>query len=287
MRVLFIISCLFAVTSLSSISGQSIDMDNNNPSTSLHLTKNSHFSFPTVKHHPNLKAFLKTGKSKNNQVNTKKLTKFQKFIENVTLKKQQFKNESQFLNYLFFKTHQKFLKTYAAHATVTDIFTKGAYDCVSGTALYAIILDQLHINYTIKEFDYHVLLLINQGNKTYLMESTDPLHGFVDHSELITARINAYVHESDTNAKLEKLGSDNSKFQSPNAINNNINLQQLLGLQYYNNAIYFYNKEMPKETINALKKSLHYYNSKRIREFTIHTYKLFANESVLAQLRHN
>ncbi len=284
MRVLFTIATFIFHSCFSFVMAQSSDMDKNQGDF-LVENDNSDTVFPhTINYYPNLYAFLQTGKSEGLIPNVKKLAKLRRFIENITLKKRRFKNESQFLSHVFYKTHEKFLKTYTAHATVTDIFSKGEYDCVSGTALYAILLDQLNIDYTIKEFDYHVLLLIN-ADKTYMIESTDPLHGFVEHKKEIHSRISDYANEAEKSVKLAKIGSEKSEKQHPESINNDINLKQLLGLQYFNNAVYFYNKEMPVETITSLKHSLRYYNSKRIRAFKVHTFKVFANNSAVAYLQ--
>ena len=86
----------------------------------------------------------------NNKGNDLSLTDFQVFLEKLRSKRNQMKSDPRFFNYLFYKTHRKFLKQYQIHSSVEDLLRHGTYDCVSGTALYALILHHLGIEYEIK-----------------------------------------------------------------------------------------------------------------------------------------
>ncbi|MEP2026189.1 MAG: hypothetical protein ABJI85_16100, partial [Reichenbachiella sp.] len=89
------------------------------------------------------------------------------------------KSEAAFLKYVFYTVHRKMLGTYEQYVTFSEIFKKEKkYDCVTGTALYALILDELDVAYEVHETDYHVYLIAKSEGKEYLFESTDALAGF-------------------------------------------------------------------------------------------------------------
>ncbi len=103
---------------------------------------------------------------------------------------------------------------------------KGEYDCVTGTIVYALILDKLNIEYEILEFPYHVLIVLNIDGKDIMLEATDPYYGFVTEEKDYLERIEFYKNQSQENAFLRK-----------------IDLKQLAGLYYYNQAVEEYNSK--------------------------------------------
>src|SRR6478736_5799138 len=52
---------------------------------------------------------------------------------------------------LFNKAHRSFLKSYHAYATISDVFEKGNYDCLSGTYFLSRALTDLGIKHRIIE----------------------------------------------------------------------------------------------------------------------------------------
>src|SRR5690606_6287336 len=74
--------------------------------------------------------------------------------------------------------HQHFLKKYEFKNHFSDIFTTGAYNCVSATALYAMIFNELDIPYSIKETPTHVYLISYPSTHSILVETTDPAGGY-------------------------------------------------------------------------------------------------------------
>ena len=185
------------------------------------------------------------------------------FITGLKKKQSAYKSDERFLNYMFYKVHRKFLKHYTRYPDFLSLFTKGQYDCVTGTALYAYLLDSLGYTYTIQEKEYHIYLLVTahsgQPNTgTFLIESTDPLYGFVSEPSAIKERIEWY--ESEEN-------SVNDGFQYNFEINNTINLVELAGLAYYNSAVAHYNRQQFAKAIVQLKKAKFLYESQRMDAF--------------------
>merc|ERR1711879_443549 len=76
------------------------------------------------------------------------------------------------LEKMFFKVHNKNLKWYDNYVTLDQLLEHGDYDCLTGTAMYALILQELDIPYTIQEFDFHVLIIARLAEKDVILEST-------------------------------------------------------------------------------------------------------------------
>ena len=181
------------------------------------------------------------------------LTKFIRKQKNKNVRNQEF-----YLENLFYKVHNKFLKHYKNYVSFDEIFKNGNYDCVTGTALYALILDELGYDYHIYESNFHVLLIVNSGNKNVLFESTDFYSGFINDEGQIESRILHY----------EKLNNEKSDSYYTYQINNNrfINSRQLAGLLFFNLAVKEYNSQNLTEADNYLEKAEFLYESSRTKE---------------------
>jgi len=189
------------------------------------------------------------------------------FTQQIARKKRKYKRESKFLEYVFYKTHHKFLKNYVLYSSLGDLIENSNYDCVAGTALYALILERLDIDYTIKEFDYHVLLIAKTDSKEFLFESTDPIDGFVKNKSEINKRIQFYTIPELENGAVQSIGAKEKLNQQSYSVNNDINIQQLAGLQFYNMAVKSYNETDYIQAIQNLEKGIRHYNANRFQVF--------------------
>lgn len=174
-------------------------------------------------------------------------------------KKARYKNEEAFLKYLFHRVHRQYLKNYKHHTTLSDVFENGKYNCVTGTALYAMLLDAIQINYQIRETPYHVFLMVYSadGADSVLMESTDP-HGFVTDSEDIAKAIDFYQqprHRQEDPATVYDYDFE---------IDERINLQKLAGLNYFNQAVDYYNEQQLQKAMQYLRQAAILYPTKRM-----------------------
>lgn len=172
------------------------------------------------------------------------------------------------LTELFFTTHQLMLKDYAKHAYFSKTLTDGVYDCVTGTGLFAILLDRYHIPYWIVETDEHVYIKGDYKGTAFILESTFPDHG------LITGKRNIKNFES----KFLPNGNPNSLDNSPIGIGmvsevpasgrdlNYIGLRELAGLQYYNDAIKKFYERAYRDAYVQLIKAAYLYPSSRITD---------------------
>jgi hypothetical protein len=168
-----------------------------------------------------------------------------------------------FLSHVFAKTHNRFLKNYKTSATFNDLFKNGNYNCLTGTALYALILEHLGYDYRIIETNYHIFLLVETSKGEALIETTDPLTGFVTDAREISSRISRYMLNTVAEASNKK-----TYYQYHVSLYNAIGLENLTGLLHYNIAVNAYNSHDFTAAVSHLESTRSFYHSKRIEEFS-------------------
>jgi len=171
-----------------------------------------------------------------------------------------------FLEDIFYKTHRKMLKHYQKYSAVQDLLNKGNYDCVSGSLLYAFILDRYGIDYTITETDFHVFLTVHFNEQPIIFEVTDPLYGFIKDDKEVASYLAQYAPDNNSlglSSALE-IGNKNYINSEGNTIYNQISVEQLYALQHYNSGIWALNQQHYAQALNQLRLAHHIYPSERI-----------------------
>lgn len=185
------------------------------------------------------------------------------FINKLSAKRETFKSEKAFLNHVFVKTHQHYLKHYTDYVSFSTMINKGTYNCLTGTALYALLLDYFKFDHQIIETNYHIFLLVNTGEGQVLLETTDPQNGFVEEEKQIEKRIITYRQNT-----IEEKQADKSYYRFSYELYREVNLDEMLGLLHYNLAIVAYNDRQFQTSISQLDKALELYQSPRIEELS-------------------
>jgi hypothetical protein len=179
-------------------------------------------------------------------------------------KRGSFKNDVDFLNYLFVKTHQRLLRNFTDYVSFRQTLTDGTYNCLNGTTLYALLLDHFGFEYNIIETNYHIFLIAYTPTGRVLFEATDPLNGFVTEESEINARVSTYRQNA-----LNKTNSRGKTYYQFNfELYNDVSLLQMSGLLHYNLAIVAYNQHQLATAIDHLDKAIELYQSPRTEEFT-------------------
>ncbi len=182
------------------------------------------------------------------------------FLAHLQKKQQKYRSEKRFLSYFFYKTHRKFLKRYRPHATFPELLEHGSYDCVTGTALYTLLLDALGVSYQVSEFPFHVYLsAITTEADTFLIESTDPQGGWITSPAEQKRRFAFYSQVTEQ--------EDEAYFQYDFTIAETINLSQLVGLSYFNEAVANYNQRNIQQAVRLLSQAERWYASPRTESF--------------------
>ena len=178
---------------------------------------------------------------------------------------------SRFLKRLFYKVQRDYLLNYENNVDLGSLFNdQRKFDCVTGTALYALLLDALEIDYSIKETDFHVYLLVHLDGKDLLFESTDPHYGYIDNPVEIGQRIREYrTGEAFGIAESEWVNnaSPSDEFTILYFRDNVISLMELAGLQYYNLATDAFNNGKQNEAVANIEKAIGLYPNDRFNGF--------------------
>jgi len=160
------------------------------------------------------------------------------FNEGIDKKVRSQKDVSKSIKYIFEKTHSSFFKKYDLHAYFNNIFIDGTYNCVTGSALYALILSNFEIPYSIKEKPTHVYLIADPKGKSVLVESTDPTKGYFTPDEKYKKEYVDYLVKDKLISKDElSTKGYNAIFDEYYYTDDDISFQNLIGLHYYNSCI--------------------------------------------------
>jgi tetratricopeptide (TPR) repeat protein len=180
------------------------------------------------------------------------------------MEKRTHRSEVAFLKKIFLEVHRKYLKKYQRYATFDRLFQDGSYDCLTGTALYALVLDRLGFSYSIHETSRHSYLIAYANHTPVLLETTDPLGGFIAEADRIRQREEQYSKDiaSDFNL-IQGLTGFRKEGETVRIFHEVIGLQQITGLHYFNQGVIQYNIGQYRKAVTLLEKAYTLYPCKR------------------------
>jgi hypothetical protein len=163
------------------------------------------------------------------------------FVDKIKEKRTHYNDDKVFLKYVFNQVKKNYLFSFQEFSTIEQTLAKEKYNCLTGTALYAYLLQDLGFTFTVKEAHKHVFLLIHLRKESILWESTSIQAGWVDSAEAIREL------ESKENLK-------------------NIDFKQLTGLYWYNLGVIAYKAGNYEEGLAAANKAYFFYSSQKIKK---------------------
>ncbi len=181
-----------------------------------------------------------------------------KNLEKKPLKKQ--------IQIIYKTTHARFLKKYEEKAFFHSIFENGNYNCVSASALFALVFDRFNINYSIKETPAHVYVIADTMGLQTLIETTLPGKGAVSFNEGFKKDFISYLNKN-------KIISDNEYnhfttdelFRKYYSKDKSISKVELAAIQYYNKGIFLMQEEKYSGAVVFLDKAQKVYPSNTIK----------------------
>lgn len=191
--------------------------------------------------------------------NTIALEKLNSSLEVLNKKHGQYKKEKDFVEYLYAYTHRKILKKYDQYASLAETLTKGTYDCLTATAVYSIFLNELQIPHAIVETNYHIYILVYPETQSeILIETTNPISGFIDDPEEISALKESYRK---ANSELEE-----GQLDMDIDIEHRLEGKELIGLLYYNQSVKEFNNGNWQKAEELAILAISYYPTMRIEK---------------------
>jgi hypothetical protein len=169
------------------------------------------------------------------------------------------KDEVQFLFQVYRKTGKAFLTQYKPLVDFSQL-SHGVYDCLTATALYTVILNELEIPYRVYETNYHIFLTVPMASGEVLIETTDRLTGFVTDPTEINRIKSKYVQQA------PKADANKASFEYSVQMDQAVSDEELNGLLLFNQAVKAYNDRSWKTSDDKLRQSERFYRSARTRE---------------------
>lgn len=191
---------------------------------------------------------------------------FGQFIEQLERKRGGLKNDRDFVHHLFYKTHQKFLKTFETDASFSIMLAHGRYNCLTGTALYSLLLHHFGIVHSVIETNYHIFIIAEVGEQSVLLEATDPLLGFTEGERAVEERLLTYKNYTPQPITAGKDETVHYQFQF--SLWNSVSTDDLIGLLYFNQAVKAFNEQQLEKSVQYLSKAAVYGISERVNEFS-------------------
>lgn len=207
---------------------------------------------------------------------TQKKQQIDDFIKRME-KKVRSHNPKKALKTIFKNTHDRFFKKYELDANFSDIFRSGTYNCVTGTALYSYVFDYFNIPYEIKEVPTHVFIVAYPKKYNIYVETTVPgkSGSYIPSEKAIQKAVEELVRmKLITQDHVNKVGpvkAYNEYFYG----NENINKSDLVGIQYFNDAILKLNNEEYTKAAKSINKAKAFYKNHKVD---------FLREGILAVL---
>lgn len=190
---------------------------------------------------------------------SRELDRFNSYIHQLGLQQKE-ATSSALLYKVFKKTQRKYLKTYTTYADFSEVFSQGRYDCLTATALFSVVLRELHFSFDVLETNYHIFILAHTAEGDVLLETTDHIAGFVDRESEIKKRINSYQQTALTPSE------NKVYFEYSFSLFQEVNSQQLPGLLYYNQAVKAFNQHNLLMASSYLDRAIEIYESPRVAE---------------------
>jgi tetratricopeptide (TPR) repeat protein len=192
--------------------------------------------------------------------------RFYGYLKTFESEKFQFKKPDKKVKQLYDDIHQSFLTKYDLNNSFEHVFYNGTYNCVSGTALYALAFEHLQIPYTIKEKPTHVYLIAYPDSHRIIVETTTPAGGYL----MVSPQFKQGYVKLLTDQKI--ISGKEAASQSTDAIfdkyyfgeQENITITQLAGLQYYNAGLYLHEQQKYEQSYTQFEKAYILYPSERV-----------------------
>ena len=175
------------------------------------------------------------------------------------------KNEKK-VRYVYDYIHKTFLTKYEINNKFEDIFANGFYNCVSASALYALVFSELNMPFVIKEKPTHVYLIAYPDAEKITVESTNPLGGsYVPEPQFKQTFVKVLKDQKLISAQ-EYASRDVDELFDEHyyGSDQNISLLQLAGIQYMNAALYLIDEKNFSRAAEELEKAYLLYPSERI-----------------------
>ncbi len=173
-------------------------------------------------------------------------------------------SEEKTIRALHKQVHERFLTRYRALVDFNQIFVTGEYNCVSSTALFALVLEELGIPYYVQEQPGHVLIMAYPNTSNITVEMTTVQNAFVipPRKDVNRAVENLLELQLVTPKQIKSMTNVQVYDLFFNA-RSKLTIKQLVGIQLLNHAITAINNEQMETSLSYINKAERFYNEHR------------------------
>jgi tetratricopeptide (TPR) repeat protein len=191
---------------------------------------------------------------------------FRTFLADLGQKAPPSKSPQKRIKTIYRQTHNHFFKQYELNTAFPDIFNNGNFNCVTASALYGIMLQSSNIPFVVHETPVHVYLVAYPEKESIKIESTDPLLGYLNFDQRFKKQYVDYLHDKKLISEKEfsTISTDNlfNKYYFTDRV---VMLKELLGIQYINNAIGFFNERKLEKGYHEMEKAYLFYPCEKVK----------------------
>ncbi|MBO9571399.1 MAG: hypothetical protein J7497_04220 [Chitinophagaceae bacterium] len=170
------------------------------------------------------------------------------------------------LKKIYKEIHDRFLTQYVANPVFPQLFENGQYNCATASALYALLLDKLSVQYNIRETPTHVYIVAAPATYNLVFETTAPGTMIYSFNDKMKSQYIEYLANNKIITKEEINSTDKNELFEKHFYNSKpIELRQLSGLLYYNMAIAALDEKKYAEAYKNLEKAYFLYPETKIK----------------------
>ncbi len=157
------------------------------------------------------------------------------------------------------------LTRYKEKILFPHLFVNGTFNCLTASAFYGFLLDSLGIEYHFRESYNHVHPVAFIGDEQIKIETTDRLSGLQYYDDNLKNKFVNYLLENDIITKDQYYSKSTEElFNEYFFPRSSINLKELAGLHYMNDALYKFDAENYRAALEQIKKAWFIYPSDRM-----------------------
>jgi hypothetical protein len=157
------------------------------------------------------------------------------------------------------------LTRYQEQILFPHLFVNGTFNCLTASAFYGFLLDSTGIDFNFRETYNHVHPVAFPDDNQIKIETTDRLSGFQYYDDNLKNKFASYLVNNKLISREEYYSkSVEELFNEYFFPKNSIDMKELAGLHYMNDALYKFDAEDYKEAFEQIKKAYFIYPSERM-----------------------
>ncbi len=182
------------------------------------------------------------------------IIRYQKFVNTLQKETNTYPSKKK-LKILIKNVQDAFLKNYQDVCFFSDLFTSGTYNCVTASAIYSMVLDELKIPYQIRQKGQEVYVIANPDESPTLIR-TYPINRITQYNNKMMSNFVEFLHDQKIIFDQEfKSETAETLFAKYFIAEKKVSIKQLAGVLYYNKGIILYDKTDHEDALRNFEKA--------------------------------